>query len=74
MLPEIEKSLKDKGISIPRPAYDGVNSKQDDDGEAPDSNLEAGADEDDDATPATSSRLDQYKLKANHEATSDEDE
>lgn len=74
MLPEIERSLKAKGISIPRPAYDGSASKNDGNEQEPNDKVQAEASEDDDATHGTSSRLDKYKLKANHEATSDEDE
>lgn len=78
MLPEIEKALQAKGISIPRPKYDGaqpvVEGKQDDEDEETEDKVKAtDEDEDEDAKPVRAGRLDKFKHKANHEATSDED-
>lgn len=78
MLPEIEMTLQSKGITIPRPKYDGTQSvvegKQDDEDEETKDKVKAtDEDENEDAKPAKAGRLDKFKHKANHEATSDED-
>jgi hypothetical protein len=80
-LPEIEKALKSKGITIPRPAYDGVPAKavdeddeEEEDAGEPEQKAIVEASEDEEiAKPVKASRLDRFKHKANHEATSEED-
>lgn len=81
-MPDIEKALKAKGITIPRPAYDGAptNAVEEDDeeeeeeAEAPEQKAIAEASEDEEVVkPVKASRLDRFKHKANHEATSEED-
>jgi hypothetical protein len=86
-LPEIEKALKAKGISIPRPKYgassakeveddeeDEVDADVDEDAAEPGKKAVADVDEDEEPLkPVKSGRLDKFKHKANHEATSDED-
>jgi hypothetical protein len=81
-LPEIEKALKSKGITIPRPAYDGVPAKavekddeeEEEDAGEPEQKAIAEASEDEEIVkPVKASRIDRFKHKANHEATSEED-
>jgi hypothetical protein len=80
-LPKIEKALKSKGITIPRPAYDGVPAKavdeddeEEEDAGEPEQKAIVEASEDEEiAKPVKASRLDRFKHKANHEATSEED-
>jgi hypothetical protein len=79
-LPEIEKALKAKGISIPRPKYGASSAKEveddeeDEDAAEPGKKAVADVDEDEEPLkPVKSGRLDKFKHKANHEATSDED-
>jgi hypothetical protein len=80
-LPEIEKALTEKGIAIPRPAYDGAPTKtvdeddeEEEEAEAPEQKAIAEASEDEEVVkPVKASRLDRFKHKANHEATSEED-
>jgi hypothetical protein len=80
-LPDIEKALKAKGITIPRPAYDGAptnaveeDDEEEEDAEAPEQKAIAEASEDEEVVkPVKASRLDRFKHKANHEATSEED-
>jgi len=89
-LPEIEKALKSKGITIPRPEYGGARASleaeepteeenQEEEEEEveeevkkPANPVEASEDEED-AKPVAKSKLDRFRHKANHEATSDED-
>jgi hypothetical protein len=87
-LPEIEKALKAKGITIPRPEYgearasskteeqaEEENEEEEEEEEAakkPAKAVEASEDEED-VKPVTKSKLDRFKHRANHEATSDED-
>jgi hypothetical protein len=80
-LPEIEKALKAKGIFIPRPKYDGVSTKKvkedeegSDDAREPAQKVIASASEHEDVQKSvTAGRLDKFKHRANHEATSEED-
>jgi hypothetical protein len=86
-LPAIEKALKAKGISIPRPKYgassakeveedekDEVDAGKDEDASEPEKKAVADVDEDEEPLkPVKASRFDKVKHKANHEATSDED-
>lgn len=82
MLPELETLLEAKGEVVPRPEYDGAGltkkTKQEgakpEESEDRDQGQDEGVEEVEDAKPAVSSKLDKYKLKGNHEATSDEDE
>ncbi|KAF2770444.1 hypothetical protein EJ03DRAFT_350516 [Teratosphaeria nubilosa] len=69
VLPQIESTLKSKGITISHPKYDGgaaeagsVESEEEDEEKVPD--------DEQDAKP---SRLDKFRMRPNHEATSDED-
>ena len=75
-MPHLENALKAKGLDIPRPNYDTQTSviKAEDNLEDEAEDEEADADEDaPDVNPARN-KLDGFKMKANHEATSDEDE
>lgn len=86
-LPAIESALKAKGISIPRPKYGGSSAKaaEEDENEEVDEHEDevvkepgkkAISDVDDDEEPlkpVKPGRLDKFKHKANHEATSEED-
>jgi hypothetical protein len=70
LLPQVEKVLKAKGQTVPRPQYDGASSKAtataDDD--------EEDEEDEEEAVSKTKGKLDRFKMKKNHEATSDEDE
>lgn len=73
LLPAIEGVLSSKGIQAARPKYDQGPAKK-----AVATDQEPDEDEDDDeevVEPASKStgKLDKFKHKANHEATSDED-
>lgn len=78
LVPDIERVLSSKGIDVPRPQFDGAPSSKEDD-EAGD---EEGEEDDDEAgengeaKPSKKHKvaLDRFKMKKNHEATSDEDE
>lgn len=87
-LPEIEKALKAKGISIPRPEYGEARSslKAEDEVEEENEGQEEGeevvkesakavdaSEQEEDAKPAAANKLDKFRHKANHEATSEED-
>jgi hypothetical protein len=83
-LPEIEKALKAKGVAIPRPAYDGVptkaveedeeeEDKEEDAGEPEQKAIAAASEDEEIVKTVKASRLDRFKHKANHEATSEED-
>ena len=93
-LPEIEKVLKAKGITIPRPEYGGarVSPKAEDQEENDEENDEEEVEEEEeeeevkkpgkaskasdraeDMRPVAASKLDRFRHRANHEATSDED-
>jgi hypothetical protein len=87
-LPEIEKALKAMGITIPRPQYGEARASSKTEEQAKEENedeeeeeeaakkpakaVEASEDEED-AKPVAKSKLDRFKHRANHEATSDED-
>ncbi|KAM0717889.1 hypothetical protein Q7P37_006221 [Cladosporium fusiforme] len=72
-LPEIEKALQAKGISIPRPKYDGASSGAADNNEEDETEDKAEAASEEEGKPIKAGRLDRFKHRANHEATSDED-
>ncbi len=79
LLPDIEGVLKKKGAKVPRPEYGKkANAAESEVAEAAEDS--AGGvdkeDEDDEDLPANLSKgkLDRFKMKQNHEATSDEDE
>jgi hypothetical protein len=88
-LPEIEKVLKAKGITIPRPEYGGarVSPKAEDQEENDEEEVEKEEEEEvkkpgkaskasdraEDMRPVAASKLDRFRHRANHEATSDED-
>ena len=77
ILPDIERVLKKKGVTVPRPQYDkSASPKNEEDQEE---EAEAGEDDDEDDEEEIESsknrgRLEKFKLKKNHEATSDEEE
>ncbi|KAK4613719.1 Putative RNA polymerase II transcriptional coactivator [Fulvia fulva] len=77
LLPQIESSLGAKGIEVPRPQYGGDSSAksvevEDDDAAKVNVNDEEEAEEE--PVKPSKSKLDKFKLKPNHEATSDEDD
>ncbi|EME42281.1 hypothetical protein DOTSEDRAFT_154955 [Dothistroma septosporum NZE10] len=77
LLPQIESSLGDKGIDVPRPQYDGISSARPvkEEGNAAAKAEDDEREEEEQVKTSTSAgALDKYKLKQNHEATSDEDE
>ncbi|KAK4548855.1 hypothetical protein LTR36_008628 [Oleoguttula mirabilis] len=76
ILPQIEGVLESKGITIPRPKYDGKPTVEEPaaDEEDGEEGEEDEAEEAKDEKPKTSGRLDKFKMKRNHEATSDEDD
>lgn len=75
MLPEIEKALKAKGISMPRPKYDGVESEGEEKGEDEEAEgkVDAASEDEEVSKPVKAGKLDKFKHRANFEATSDED-
>ncbi|KAK4890315.1 hypothetical protein LTR27_010958 [Elasticomyces elasticus] len=77
ILPQLEDLLKSKGIDVPRPKYDGASSPKAEQ-EDEDDDDEAKVEEKDEKPVLNEkpgkSKLDRFKLKANHEETSDEDE
>ena len=77
MLPEVESALKAKGQTVPRPKYDGATTEElveaEDESNAVKEEEEE-VDQDDDRATAPKGKLDKFKMKPNHEATSDEDE
>jgi len=86
-LPAIQEALRAKGIPTPRPRYgassareveeseeDEVDADEDEDATKPEKKAVADADEDEEPVkPVKAGRLERFKHKANHEATSDED-
>ena len=79
ILPDIERVLKSKGIEVPRPQYGKATTKAVDEEEEEEVDDEEVDDEEDDddeevETSKSKGKLDKFKLKSNHEATSDEDE
>jgi hypothetical protein len=84
-LPEIEKVLKAKGITIPRPEYGGARASPKAESQDEEENEEEVEDvkkptkpvqeseQEEDAKPVAASKLDRFRHRANHEATSDED-
>ena len=80
ILPDLERVLKSKGVTVPRPQYDKKSApKPEDEEEEEEEEEETGAvDEGSDDAEAEASKhrgkLDRFKNRRNHEATSDEDE
>ena len=81
VLPDIDHVLKSKGIEVPRPQYDKAAATSSDPAEAEseedeDEDEDEGEDEDEEAfeQPKSKRKLNKFKMKSNHEATSDEDE
>lgn len=70
--------MKGKGVSVPRPQYDGKETAGSEDAEEEEEEKSADDeemdDDDEEATSKPSSKLNKYKMKPNHEATSDEEE
>ena len=77
LIPDIEGQLKKKGITVPRPRFDKA-VKDEEDADVVEVDDDADADEEEEVkeeeAPKRKSKLDKFKLKKNHEATSDEDE
>ncbi|KAF2173649.1 hypothetical protein M409DRAFT_15927 [Zasmidium cellare ATCC 36951] len=73
LLPQLEGVLTSKGIQVPRPKYDEASTKK---SAAKDEDADEDSEDDEDSKPAVNStgKLDKSKHKANHEATSDEDD
>ena len=74
IVPQIESVLDSKGVKVPRPNYDGklevakVDNEEVVEGEE-------GSDGSKEVQDRTSSgKLEKYRMKKNHEATSDEDD
>lgn len=76
LIPEIEQVLKSKGVTVPRPQYDKKASVKEEDENENDEHEDGDAAEDDEKDTSTKhkGKLDKFKMKKNHEATSDEDE
>ena len=76
ILPDIERVLKSKRIEVPRPQYGKAAAKAVDEEEEEEEEVDDEEDDDDEEVETSKSKgkLDKFKLKSNHEATSDEDE
>ena len=81
LLPQVESSLRAKGIEVPRPQYDGdsgaasINEKDNGAVKVKKDDAEDEEEEEEPVKPSKSaSKLEKFKLKQNHEATSDEDD
>ena len=74
ILPDLESTLKSKGIAIPRPKYGSSNGTKKNTDEDSDKDEEDEEAEEDPPEAKTSNKLSKFMHKANHEATSDEDE
>lgn len=81
LLPQVEYSLRAKGIEVPRPQYDdgaSATSTNEKDNGAAKVKKDDAEDEEEDEEPVkpskSASKLEKFKLKQNHEATSDEDD
>ena len=74
IVPQIESVLDSKGVKVPRPNYDGkpevakVDNQETIEGEE---ERDGGAEVQD---RTSSGKLEKYRMKKNHEATSDEDD
>lgn len=73
LMPDIERVLKSKGIKVPRPPFDKQPVAAEEQAEDDESAEHAGEDEHP-SSPEQKDRLDKFKLKKNHEATSSSDE
>lgn len=80
LLPQVEAALKSKGCKVSRPPYDSTSGTEETESKV---DTKDKADSEDEvekkpSEPAKSSnaksKLDKFKHKANHEATSDEDD
>jgi hypothetical protein len=71
ILPDIERVLKSKGVEVPRPQYGKATTKTVKEEEHVDDDEE---DDEEFETSRSKGKLEKFKLKPNHEATSDEDE
>ncbi|KXL50015.1 hypothetical protein M433DRAFT_436855 [Acidomyces richmondensis BFW] len=76
IIPQIENVLKSKGILVPRPNYEGkAATPQPDEEPKRREGVKGDNEEKEEEKPQKSeNKLDRFKMKANHEATSDEDE
>ena len=72
LMPDIERVLKSKGVTVPRPQFSGIASSS----KPAEDEDEGGGDseEEDDQSTKHKGKLDKFKMKKNHEATSDEDD
>lgn len=85
VLPEIERVLKAQGATVPRPRYGQVTEdeaedeesqrdRDEDDEEARSGDGDSRTVPSEDAAPSNEqSKLEKFRMKKNHEATSDED-
>ncbi|KAK3724419.1 hypothetical protein LTR37_001043 [Vermiconidia calcicola] len=71
LVPEIERVLKSKGITVPRPQYESQPATKDEEPAADE--VDEDGDEDEEAS-THKGKLDKFKMKKNHETTSDEEE
>ena len=73
LMPDIERVLKSKGLKAPRPQYDKSSTTKE-----PDDELEASDEVEEEDEREVSSKhkgkLEKFKMKKNHEATSDEED
>ena len=74
ILPDIERVLKSKRIEVPRPQYGKAAAKAVDEEEEEEVDDEEDDDDEEVETSKSKGKLGKFKLKSNHEATSDEDE
>lgn len=75
LMPDIERVLQSRGIKVPRPPFDKkvITTEE----EAEDEESADDGDRDGDkhqSSPEQKGRLDKFKMKKNHEATSSSDE
>ena len=74
ILPHIESVLESKGITVARPEYAGKTEAATVDVDEVVEEEEEDDDDDEVQERKSSSKLEKYRMKKNHEATSDEDD
>lgn len=75
LLPAVERVLKARGAEVPRPPYgDKVVEEEVDDDVVEEAVEEEEEEEEEQPVPKKKSKLDKFKFKKNHEATSEEED
>lgn len=74
LLPDIERVLQSKGVTVPRPQYDKNAALRDADADDQEEPVDEQEEDVGEEPAPRKGRLEKFRMKGNHESTSDEDD